>query len=96
MSDEEQRKFPHKNVITRALGMRDTVQVDITSEEIQDGDIFLLCSDGLSGMVTDPVFPEHLKVGGDLDAAVGKLVAAANAAGGTDNITVLVLECRLN
>jgi protein phosphatase len=94
MSDEEQRKFPHKNVITRALGMRDTVQVDITSEEIHDGDIFLLCSDGLSGMVQDTSLPEHLQVGGDLDAAVNKLVAAANAAGGTDNITVLVLECR--
>ena len=96
MSDEEQRKFPHKNVITRALGMRDTVQVDITSEDIQDGDLFLLCSDGLSGMVPDPALLEHLKVGADLDDAVGKLVTAANAAGGTDNITVLVLECRLN
>ena len=96
MSDEEQRKFPHKNVITRALGMRDTVQVDITSEDIQDGDLFLLCSDGLSGMVPDPTLLDHLKVGADLDDAVGKLVNAANAAGGTDNITVLVLECRLN
>ena len=96
MSDEEQRKFPHKNVITRALGMRDTVQVDIASEEIQDGDIFLLCSDGLSGMVPDTTLPEYLKVGCDLDAAVNKLVAAANVAGGNDNVTVLVLECRLN
>jgi protein phosphatase len=96
MSDEEQRKFPHKNVITRALGMRDTVQVDIASEEIQDGDIFLLCSDGLSGMVSDTTLPEYLKAGCDLDAAVNKLVAAANVAGGNDNVTVLVLECRLN
>jgi len=94
MSDEEQRKFPHKNVITRALGMRDTVQVDIASEEIRDGDIFLMCSDGLSGMVSDVTLPEYLKVDCDLDAAVNKLVAAANAAGGTDNITVLALECR--
>jgi serine/threonine protein phosphatase PrpC len=96
MSDEEQRKFPHKNVITRALGMRDTVQVDINAEDIEDGDIFLLCSDGLSGLVTDAILTENLKSGADLDAAVTKLVAAANAAGGTDNITVLVLECRLN
>jgi len=94
MSDEEQRKFPHKNVITRALGMRDTVQVDITSEEICDGDIFLLCSDGLSGMVPDAALAEIVKPGEDLDATVNKLVSAANAAGGTDNITVLVLECR--
>jgi protein phosphatase len=96
MSDEEQRKFPHKNVITRALGMRDTVQVDIASEEIQDGDIFLLCSDGLSGMVSDAALPEYLKLDADLDDAVNKLVGAANAAGGTDNITVLALECRLS
>jgi serine/threonine protein phosphatase PrpC len=94
MSDEEQRKFPHKNVITRALGMRDTVQVDITSEEICDGDIFLLCSDGLSGMVPDAALAEIVKTGADLDATVNNLVSAANAAGGTDNITVLVLECR--
>jgi protein phosphatase len=53
-----------------------------------------MCSDGLSGMVPDVNLSEHLKVAGDLDAAVNKLVAAANTAGGTDNITVLVLECR--
>src|SRR5256885_11081291 len=53
MTEEEQRNFPHKNVITRALGMRDTVQVDIRNEPIENGDIFLLCSDGLSGMVDD-------------------------------------------
>jgi serine/threonine protein phosphatase PrpC len=96
MSEEEQRKFPHKNVITRALGMRETVQVDITSEPIQDGDIFVLCSDGLSGMIPDAKLAEVLRTGCDLDEAVNKLVEAANAAGGTDNITVLVLECRLN
>lgn len=95
MSEEEQRKFPHKNVITRALGMRETVQVDIASEEIKDGDIFLLCSDGLSGLVEPPTMKELLKVGVDLDDAVQKLVDAANKAGGTDNITVLTLECRL-
>ena len=54
MSEEEQRKFPHKNVITRALGMRETVQVDVLAHDIQDKDVFLLCSDGLSGMIEDP------------------------------------------
>ena len=53
MSEEEQRKFPHKNVITRALGMRETVQVDVLAHDIDDRDTFLLCSDGLSGMVED-------------------------------------------
>ena len=54
MSEDEQRKFPHKNVITRALGMREHVQVDVLAHDIQDRDTFLLCSDGLSGMVEDP------------------------------------------
>jgi protein phosphatase len=94
MSEEEQRKFPHRNVITRALGMRDSIQVDLTSEPIQDGDIFLLCSDGLSGMVPDTKYPSYLQTDCDLDNAVNELVDAANAAGGTDNITVLVLECK--
>jgi len=63
MSEDEQKKFPHRNVITRALGMKDTVQVDISASDIKDGDIFLLCSDGLSGMVEPPVFRDLLKVG---------------------------------
>ena len=46
MTEEEQRNFPHKNVITRALGMRETVQVDIRPEPIQVGDVFMLCCDG--------------------------------------------------
>ena len=51
MTEEEERNFPHKNVITRALGMRETVQVDIRSHQIKSGDVYILCSDGLSGMV---------------------------------------------
>jgi protein phosphatase len=95
MSDEEQKKFPHKNVITRALGMRETVQVDVHAEDIQDGDVFLLCSDGLSGMVDDKRMAETLNRSTDLEQAVTGLVEAANQAGGNDNITVLALECRL-
>ena len=96
MSDEEQKKFPHKNVITRALGMRDTVQVDVSTEDIRDGDLFLLCSDGLTGMVDEKRIREMLKSAADLEGAVTSLVEAANHAGGTDNITVLALECKAN
>ena len=96
MSDEEQKKFPHKNVITRALGMRDTVQVDVSNEDIKDGDLFLLCSDGLTGMVDEKRIREVLKGASDLEGAVAGLVEAANNAGGTDNITVLALECKVN
>jgi len=93
MSEDEQKKFPHKNVITRALGMRETVQVDVLAHDIQDNDVFLLCSDGLSGMIEDPKMLEVIKGTTDLEAAVSTLVEAANAAGGTDNITVLALQC---
>jgi serine/threonine protein phosphatase PrpC len=93
MSDEEQRKFPHKNVITRALGMRDTVQVDVHVQDIAEGDIFLLCSDGLSGMVDDAFILKTVTATPSLEQAVAELVDAANHAGGTDNITVLALQC---
>jgi protein phosphatase len=74
--------------------MKDTVQVDISAAEVKDGDIFLLCSDGLSGMVELPTICDLLKAGVDLDDAAHKLVEAANNAGGADNITVLLLDCR--
>ncbi len=96
MTDEEQKKFPHKNVITRALGMRESVQVDVHGEDIQDGDIFILCSDGLSGLVDGAKIADTVRKGPDLEHAVTNLVAAANAGGGTDNITVLALECRVS
>lgn len=93
MTEEEERNFPHKNVITRALGMRDTVQVDIKTEEVKDGDIYLLCSDGLSGMVDDQALFQIVNSTDDLERSVAELVDQANRAGGTDNITTLVLQC---
>jgi serine/threonine protein phosphatase PrpC len=93
MTEEEERNFPHKNVITRALGMRETVQVDIRTDEVMDGDTFLLCSDGLSGMVPDDLITQLLSTTDDLEKAVAELVDQANRAGGTDNITTLVLSC---
>jgi len=96
VSKVAEKNFPHRNVITRALGMKATVQVDISAADVKDGDIFLLCSDGLSGMVETPTLRDLLKVDVDLDDAAHKLVEAANQAGGTDNITVLLLECRQN
>jgi len=93
MTEEEERNFPHKNVITRALGMRDTVQVDIHTHDVKDGDMFVLCSDGLSGMVSDDQLLQIVKGANDLEALVAELVDQANRAGGTDNITTLVLQC---
>ncbi len=93
MSEEEARNFPHKNVITRALGMRDNVVVDIARVDLEDGDRFVLCSDGLSGMLTDEQIHDITKRNQDLEAAVGELIDRANEAGGTDNITAMVVEC---
>ncbi len=93
MTEEEERNFPHKNVITRALGMRESVQVDVRAHQIQSGDIFVLCSDGLSGMLTDPQIHQIVSSAKSLERAVAELVDAANRAGGTDNITVLLLQC---
>ena len=93
MTEEEQRNFPHKNVITRALGMRDTVQVDVKPHQIQDGDYYVMCSDGLSGMVEDEQIREIIQKTKTLERVVEELVDHANRAGGTDNITTLVLQC---
>jgi protein phosphatase len=93
MTEEEARNFPHKNVITRALGMRDNVVVDISRVELQDGDRFVLCSDGLSGMLTDAEIHTITGRHEDLEKAVSELIDRANAAGGTDNITAMVVEC---
>lgn len=93
MTEEEERNFPHKNVITRALGMRETVQVDIRGHQIESGDVYVLCSDGLSGMITDPQIRDLTMNAASLERAVAELVDAGNRNGGTDNITTLLLEC---
>lgn len=94
MSEDEQRNFPHKNVITRALGMRDSVQVDIRNDSIESGDTFLLCCDGLSGMIEDKRMQEIVQsANGDLEKCVAELVDTANRNGGVDNITVILLHC---
>lgn len=95
MTEEEVRNFPHKNVITRALGMRDSVNVDINRYEINDADRYILCSDGLSGMLENDNIRKVLTEHDDLEETVGTLVDRANHAGGTDNITAMVIECRL-
>lgn len=90
LTPEEIENFPHKNVIVRALGMKDTVQVDVTKVEAQQGDVFLLCSDGLSGMVTDPQMQDVLSRTAELDKACAQLIDLANAAGGNDNVTCVL------
>lgn len=90
MTAEEAEAWPHKNVIVRALGMKEAVQVDVVSEKPRLGDVYILCSDGLSGMIKDDKIRDLVLTEPDLDKAADRLIAAANAAGGADNITVVL------
>ncbi len=81
-----------KNIITRALGMKDIDKVDVRTEKVQPGDIYLLCSDGLSGMVNDTDLGDVLGMSEVPADACEVLVAMANDAGGTDNISAVVVR----
>jgi protein phosphatase len=91
MTQEQKDELP-KNVITRALGMQDTVVVDLVPEQPKAGDYYVLCSDGLSGMIGDEAIKSAVHGGATVQDAANKLVELANAAGGEDNITVVVVR----
>ena len=93
LTREEIEHFPHKNVIVRALGMKDAVTVDVRRIDPHPGEAYVLCTDGLSGMVD----PEAISASvgenrNDLEKACQGLIAKANAAGGVDNITVVIVD----
>ncbi len=92
LTPEEIAAFPHKNVIVRALGMKDTVQVDVHVETPRLGDVYVLCSDGLSGMVSDGEISVACDSERDLDRLCDRLIEAANGNGGLDNITVVAIR----
>jgi PPM family protein phosphatase len=93
LSPEEAEGHPQRSVITRALGTDPDVDVDTFSVETKPGDLFLLCSDGLTAMVDDEtILREVERNRGDLTAASKALVKAANKGGGDDNITVVFFE----
>jgi len=93
LTDEEARFSPFRNVITRSLGMGPEIEVDIYPGKIEKDDIFVLCSDGLSGYATDAEILEIAGGSGPSSAAM-KLVDRANENGGGDNITALVVAVR--
>ena len=90
VTPEEAENWPHKNVIVRALGMKESVQVDILHEQPKVGDCYVLCSDGLSGMIKDDQIAHIVGSERDLDRAVERLIDAANEEGGVDNISVVL------
>jgi len=92
MSQEDEERFPYKNIIVRALGMKDTVDVDIYRLRPLPGDELLLCSDGLTGEVEDESIRRVLLEEQNLTRACSRLITMANDAGGKDNITVVALR----
>lgn len=87
---EEARTHPRRNIITRALGTQGDNTPDLLAADTKRGDIWLLCSDGLSGMVSDEKIARTLKKGGSLGAMADSLLEQALAAGGRDNITLVL------
>ena len=83
---------PQRSVITRALGAGPELEVDTSVVQVRDGDVLLLCSDGLSGLIGDEAIGRLIGGGGRLDEAVRRLVRAANDAGGDDNVTAVAFR----
>jgi len=94
MTPEEALRSPLRNVITRALGTQTEVTADVFEMQPEAGDLFLLCSDGLTRELSDSKLAEILMLDEPLDQLSGTLVAAANKAGGHDNITCIVVRAQ--
>lgn len=92
LTPEQAEKHPQRSVITRALGPEKSVEVDSFRIPARAGDVFLLCSDGLSGMVSDRAMAEIVGAAGSCEELAGRLVDAANQNGGRDNITAVLFR----
>jgi protein phosphatase len=91
LSKEQARSHPLKNVVTRALGGESDVLVDVREVEVEPGDLYLLCSDGLTGMLSDADIHDRLASGRSLHEICRSLINDSNARGGIDNVTVVLL-----
>ncbi len=92
ITKEEAKNHPQKNVITRAIGTDETVEADFYEFKTKKGDVILLCSDGLVNMLDDTEILSVVKSSGDFKSAANTLVENAEKAGGTDNITVVLIK----
>ena len=86
------RNHPDKNIITRAVGATDTVEIDFFHEELQPGDIVLMCSDGLTNMLEDEEIGRILREPVSIEERAQQLVEEANDHGGKDNIAVIIID----
>ena len=96
ISPDDAHEHPHRHVLTRAVGVRRAVDPDLAELTPAQGDVIVLCSDGLTTHVQDPEIAACVASEADLDAACARLVGLANARGGDDNITVALLRCDEN
>ena len=95
MSEEEAINSSNRNLITRALGIAEEVDVDVAEDKVEKNDIYLLCSDGLSDMITDDIiFSTLVKSRQDLKRATKNLVELAKEHGGHDNVSVILVACK--
>lgn len=94
ITPEQAQTSLNKNLVTRALGVEDTVLLEVNEHRVEDGDIYLMCSDGLSDMLNDEGIAGILRGSGSLDQKARQLVVAANDNGGRDNISVLLVRAK--
>jgi protein phosphatase len=94
LTPEQARYHPYSNVITRCVGASDDVDPDTFAGETRDGDIFLVASDGLTGMVDDRRLQQLLSSRAEPQRIVDSLIAEANGRGGLDNITAIIVQVR--
>jgi protein phosphatase len=92
ITESAAREHPHRHVLTRAVGVRREVAPDLAELTSAPGDLFVLCSDGLTGLVRDEEIAAAANAGIDLDAICAQLVDLANERGGEDNITVVLVR----
>ncbi len=89
---EEAKSHPQRNILTRALGSNETLVTEIIEIEVTKGDKFLLCSDGLTNSIPEALIKELMSGGEEPEAIVERMINSANELGGTDNITVVLVE----
>jgi len=92
LTEEQAAEHPQRSIITRALGPEPEVEVDTWTYPVRPGDVVLLCSDGLTSMISEDRVKEILASAPNLDAAASRLIDEANEAGGRDNITVVLFR----
>ena len=93
ISTEEAQTHPQRNLITKAIGLEESIEIDVESIKLYPDDILLLCTDGLTSMLSDEeILHIILKKKGNVEAATEALVKQAKINGGTDNITAILVE----